>query len=133
VNEPITWVRDQLNTDERLALTATRNSWKVDSWRNEHGVEFLVMADYDQGPPAIALKSEADAAHIANNDPARVLRQVQAHRAILDEHRPTESAGPCWCCSDKRGDHAENWPCPTVRALISIYSDRDGYRQEWSA
>lgn len=77
-------LRAELDRLEAVALAATRNEWRVDHWCNERGTDHLVVADFDAGPPAFAIKNEADAAHIAAHDPAHALRTIQAHRKILD-------------------------------------------------
>lgn len=58
-------------------------------------------------------------------DPARVLAQCAAHRAIVEEHRLDGDV--CAMCGwqDERG-------CPTLRALASIYRDHEGFREEWA-
>jgi len=70
--------------------------------------------------------------------PARVLREVEAKRAILDRHAPHETAfdGPaCDWCSEDVDDRPqlakERWPCPDVLSLAAVYSDHPDYRPEW--
>ena len=73
----------------------------------------------------------AVAGHIARHDPARVLREVAAKRALLDLHR--------WqCCArDVTGYTVIEWydsrtdPCPTLRVMAAPYADRDGYNPAW--
>jgi Family of unknown function (DUF6221) len=67
-----------------------------------------------------------EAAHIARHDPGRVLREVAAKRAILSVHRPESNGGHAWCGADH-----EEWPCRTMRHLTAVYSDNEGYRDEW--
>ena len=68
-----------------------------------------------------------DAAHIAANDPAHVLRTVAAHRAILDQHPADEERE--WRCAECRSLR----PCPTVKLVASIYADRPGFNPSWRA
>jgi hypothetical protein len=92
------------------------------------------------------------AGHIIRWDPARVLREVEAKRKILDEaigwrHRVVED---CWytcpAATEERdgGDTCnENWTegvcnCGVERRrnaillpVAAIYSDRPGFREEW--
>lgn len=71
--------------------------------------------------------------HIANNDPARVLKQVAAMRLVLAEHeRHTLSddrvyCSACSCSFDSPVCDAEPWPCPTLRALAAFWSDHPGH------
>lgn len=72
--------------------------------------------------------------------------QVDAHSAILGEHRPTviralavdnEDIAECAVCADwdEGISWAEGpkmpWPCTTVRMLALSYRHRHGYREEW--
>jgi hypothetical protein len=61
---------------------------------------------------------KTDARHIARWDPARVLREVEAGRAILAEHRTAA------------GWSSENWP-RTLRLLAAVWSDHPDYQQKW--
>lgn len=66
------------------------------------------------------------------------MRQVKAYRAILDMHADSDfpydpEDGPGQYSWTARCDRCyKTWPCPTLRALASIYSDREGYREEWA-
>lgn len=67
------------------------------------------------------------AEHIAHFDPARVLRQVEAFRKVLEEHRPDRRwPRDCGVCRqyDELGNwDSVQWPCPTIRALAGIYGE----------
>jgi len=61
---------------------------------------------------------------------ARVLREVEAKRRILAEHRPypirgIESDG-CRMCRLP-------WPCLTVRAFAEVWSDHPDFDSSWIA
>lgn len=83
--------------------------------------------------------NRADAEHIARHDPARVLREVAAKRAILAEHkhapateRSTDDFG-CEICAYDRGDcvlYGWGW-CKTVRLLAAPYADHPDYDESW--
>lgn len=76
--------------------------------------------------------AKAIAHHIARHDPARVLRDVMAQRAIVDAYAVTD------------GDvelHLGNFPRKhgewdglglAVRQLATVYSDHPHYQQEWA-
>ena len=79
------------------------------------------------------------AAHIARHDPARVLREAAAKRAIVAAHRPVlhhdEDAGSACCAAETAFDvyaKAEPWPCPTIRAIAAVWSDHPDYRAQWA-
>ena len=72
--------------------------------------------------------------HIARHDPARVLREVTAKRAIIELHGRSHE------CStyDHNGDvdHC-SWcldpeDCSTLKALAAIYADHAEYNPEWA-
>lgn len=74
--------------------------------------------------------------HIARHDPARVLRECAAKRAIMDIH--SDRDGDCARCSDYAwfaildgGEH-EEFPCPTIRHLAAVYRDHPDYQPEWA-
>jgi len=74
------------------------------------------------------------AQHIARHDPARVLREVAAKRAILELHKPNSNLidqwTRCYHCNDDYGQRRP-YPCQTVRLLAAIYDGHPDYRQEW--
>jgi hypothetical protein len=109
MDDLITWLRAQLDDDERVAQEAI--SW---TWRPELTNEFV------------------SAEHIARWDPARVLAEVEAKRRILDLHEQAVPDG-----HDQMGyrfacEHcAQTTPCPTLRLLAQPYAERDGWQEEW--
>lgn len=148
MTEMIAWLRAQLDAEERIAREPTAPNWHYSPPLGGDGyLDF--EGSFEVGEQEVETRGfdPDDLAHIADHDPARVLRQVQAHRAILDEHQPAEgwAHGPgtnmdrgqvCGTCAGT--DRFEDlvgvtFPCATLRLIASIYSDRDGYRQEWSA
>lgn len=76
------------------------------------------------------------AIYVARHDPARVLREVESKRRIIELHRSvrvrsTGSAGgtieDCQMC-----DHfPAQYPCLTLRLLALPYADHSDYREEW--
>ena len=60
-------------------------------------------------------------AHAERHNPARVLREAEAKRAILAQHWPDE-----WGCQTCQGDMV----CPVLH-LAAVYSGHADYRQEW--
>lgn len=64
----------------------------------------------------------------------RDLRTVQAHRAILDAYELARSHPTSLVSSFVRGQDNGFWQGleEAVKELVSIYSDRDGYKEEWS-
>jgi len=110
--------------DEQAANEATDGPWRYDPTKvnaidrgeavfaGETGANATTIAS--TGPP-YDMQSMFDAVHIARHDPARVLAECEAKRAIvfLSEHG----------CGD---DYQR-----VQQALALPYADRPGYRLEW--
>ena len=72
---------------------------------------------------------KSDARHIARHDPARVLREVEAGRAILARYGSLASV-------TNLGEHLQRSQEQAglsfaIRQLAEIYSDHPDYRPEW--
>lgn len=72
----------------------------------------------------------------------RLAVTAAAHRAIVELHRPANYSSEsrimphcrqCWDADwyDEEPAMPVGWPCDTLRALATIYADREGYREEW--
>lgn len=148
MNDLISWLRTQLDTDAEIVETMRVGGYEHDTWvvqpsrsaRWSHVVALSrtlieppeAAAREDDQPVAIVQSGRWEDRHIANNDPARVARQVQAHRAILDDYdraleRRRQHPGDVASAADLLS------MVRTIKRLASIYSDRDGYKEEWSA
>ena len=57
----------------------------------------------------------------------RVLREVEAKRRIVGLHSGDNDT----MCQSWEGNYVEE-PCPTLRALASVYADHEDYRAEWA-
>lgn len=81
----------------------------------------------------------AVAEHIARHNPARILAECKAKRAIMEIHKiqqvPEDSPlrsddeWTCLFCDEDR------WPqgvCGTIRAIASVYGDHPDYQREWA-
>jgi hypothetical protein len=66
----------------------------------------------------------------------RLLREVEAKRAILAEHAALGEGYCPRCSQDEEQPLPVGWwvpaPCPTMRALAGIWSDHPDYHQEWA-
>ena len=73
------------------------------------------------------------AEHIAASDPARVLAECEAMRRIVGEHLPGGEDGKsyCGCCWLDDLRTWEPYPCPTMRAVASVYADHPDYQEAW--
>lgn len=144
MNELVDWLRAQLDEDARVARAAAEGH-PVGSWRPSEPFETTsgVLANADArdvviGPVGnwtgqVAGDHEGfgavhvtDAEHIARHNPARVLREVAAKRAIVD------AAG--WAREAENNDYTAGWAEGLEHSLYLLavaYDDRPGYRDEW--
>ena len=98
----------EANGDEWSCNLAT-----VEEWRSEVG-NWMMRRTY---AGTIEEMDPSAAGHIARHDPARVLREVEAKRQILQLHDEECCAV---CLDDVQG-------CPTYRALASIWCGHEDY------
>lgn len=151
MSDIVQFLRDRLDEDQAAADGAEADdaARRWTAWDDQlgHGVRDgngndVVYPDGTHTPE--------ESRHIARQDPARTLRQVAAHRAILDLHQPREAVvhrGDMWaepeqCCTEcspgrlalelMEGYEVVEWPCPTVRLLASAWSDHPDYDQSWA-
>lgn len=148
--------RDRLDEDAATAHVAgdARPEWYNDremcqvTTRDGAWVIAAFASEFKGSPQSI---HEADAEHIAQHDPARVLRDIDASRQLMDLHQPWpdhgEASGPdfectpttcslsphllvCTTCREEHG-LPEPWPCKTARLLVLPFVDHPHYRDEW--
>lgn len=116
----LAWLRAQLDDDERVAREATDGPWEISASTTSPIADVQgVTSSYEDYTCSIE-----DAEHIARWDPARVLAEIEAKRAILD-----------WLvdCEVKAFDG--NWWSlevgDAIRALAQPYADRPDFPEEW--
>lgn len=131
VGELVAWLRAQLDDDQAEAEAATPGPW-IDASGNAGDViveqlsdaEGHLVAEIETCVDHPDVDRAADAAHIARHDPAAVLADVAAKRAILDLHDAVPEEEHCAWDQERK-------PCQTVRLLASAYAHRPGYRDQW--
>lgn len=122
VDDLVAWLRAQLDEDERVAKTATSGGpWRVDgmSVRGQTRMNLTDVLVVRHTWP-----QEAD--HIVRHDPARVLREVEAKRRIIDQYT-TDINSDHWEARLAADDFGE----AALRLLALPYADRPGYQEEW--
>lgn len=107
MDDLIEWALIQVAEDERVAREIA-NLWRADVYAElAEDDDFPVMHD-DRVP------TQEEARHVVRWDPARVLKLTAPLRKALDEF---------------------SWEGAESRILVglveALYSDRDGYREEW--
>jgi hypothetical protein len=101
----VAFLRARLDEDERRARAALPR-WDDDA-----------MEWQDLGDEVYA--------HARWHDPARVLREVQADRAILAEYTAVRTLQGL---TGVEKDGYRDW---VLRICVAVYSDHEGYREEW--
>lgn len=139
MDDLVTWLRQQLDDDERVAREAdpepTAEDLEFGDWRSAWEDPYDPV--HPQGGPI--------ATHIQMHKPARVLAEVDAKRRIMAIHNrradvyPGDAGGTFDNCCDGCGYEGicddpvtENInDCPILRALALPYAGRPGCRDEW--
>ncbi|MFD6357928.1 DUF6221 family protein [Nocardia tengchongensis] len=135
------FIEARIAEDERAAKAATQGDWFWDGRELVIKTERLHASQTVIGVSGYDAELEIgapDVAHIARHDPARVLRQCAALRAIAGRHEAKNwewyedsrclrmvSGVICEECSGDIGDVL--WPCEEIRALAAIWSDHPDY------
>jgi hypothetical protein len=140
MDELVAWLGVQLDEDERTARAATwhddAGTWtahqsEYDSPRRSERRWFIidsmddgVITDVDPE----ASQPDGVARHIAEWDPERVLREIDAKRQALDHYARV-------CQLTKDGDEAyllaEGAVAKQIQIMATAYDHRPGYREEW--
>lgn len=91
-----------------------------------------------QGYSGTVMEMEGSARYgVIAVDPARLLAECAAKRAIIEMHRRTmdtygDALGDtCTMCADS-GPDAQPFPCDTLKALAAVYKDHPDYQPEWA-
>jgi hypothetical protein len=126
------FIEARLAEDEAMAMAAAADVNRL-AGRANWTSEARMVTDAEDPDWAIAdlspfIDDECLARHIARHDPARVLREVAAKRAIVADHAPSEVAPDA--CRRCKGGMA--FPCRTIRHLAAAWSDHGDYRAEWA-
>lgn len=110
----VQFLRDRLGEDEQAARVAAPGPWAVDGGSVYVGHPINEVVDYSES-----------AAHIARHDPARVLAEVEAKRAIVDWVE--ECRAFFWQTDGTLMPSAYRVLAP----LAAIYADHLDFRDEW--
>jgi hypothetical protein len=126
IEELINFVRQQINEDERLAREAGGTWHQTDPERETGRIEDESgeVVVYDEGSP-----NGWQAEHIARHDPARVLREVDSLRRVIElmaaQLKSAEVLPP------GHREAAAARARGALQLLAAIFADRPGFREEW--
>jgi hypothetical protein len=121
-------------TEDEAAAQDCVDSGAWSAFRHEEGLEWWVTsANFGHVVTTgyVGNKdSRPNAEHIARHDPARVLAEAAAKRAIVDEFVKRRDAPPesMDVAPEVAKISALKFAC---RALAAVYNDHPDYRQEW--
>jgi hypothetical protein len=136
----------RLDEDEAMAKAATPGPWVPagadDCWFVTSTTHGLVTTGCNETPGDGMLfieRDKRDARHVARHDPAQVLRDVAAKRAILKRWEFSRNQVAVGAVNEAAGYGASDpgWPLREnsheldVRSIAAVYSDHSDYRQEW--
>lgn len=122
MDDLVTWLRAQLDEDERVARATVPGPWHIGSTGlhvHSRNADLTVMENVDSpGPWHRALPE-----HITRWDPARVLAEVAAKRRVLDLYE----------CTEDRILSPDAWVLmkEAIELLALPHANRPGYLEEW--
>lgn len=110
--------------DEAAARACEIPSWEIDHNEQPPWVNGLCITAMDSTWDACIAVTDAE--HVVRHDPARVLAECAAKRAIIADCRPGTL--------DDLDAGEDNQPAPlwVARALAAVYKDHPDYQQEWA-
>ncbi|MEU5900519.1 DUF6221 family protein [Streptomyces venezuelae] len=128
MDDLVLWLGEQLDEDEADARAAATRS---PEWRLARPLDDEELGD-------AGLLRPAELKHAERHDPARVLREIDAKRRIIEQ---------CAYWNERAAREAADPPKypqpgldlgllldamnPILRALALPYADRPGYREDW--
>lgn len=138
MDDLVRWLGEQLDKDAARAeeaAAARGGHWSAQSWQNgRHAARHYVGASAEAGvvrsDSEIMTGGAAVVRHAAAHDPARVLREIDAKRKIVQLLAETIEAGENY----KGPDYYDGVnACERTLELLALpYADRPGYRAEWA-
>lgn len=144
MSDLVEFLRARLDEDESTAEAARRQVAEracpppqVDEWAARAGHWGVV-------PWLYSGRAEADLAqwgrveiatlandHVARHDPARVLAEVEAKRALLVLHARLDDQPFCATCDAPSGIPGPSQGCGTLSLLALPYADHPDYDERW--
>jgi len=128
----VEFLRQRLTTDEADALAASPGPWTMGGEGEVLAVDGITVAE---GFALSGRQLRATVDHIARHDPARVLRDVAAMRAILDEIVPLMDGMDDQIDSEFRISSDPPTPYASerlLRILAAIWADHPDFDPAWA-
>lgn len=139
MNDLITWLRAQLDEDERVACAVKPldHTYDMGGTRMEESHSVTRWIPHSEDGRHSSERDPAAAALFARHDPARVLAEVEAKRRVLDlatlaaQHEVQDVDGPISRLEKALARVTAPELEKVVRLLAVPYADRPGYLEEW--
>lgn len=141
MDELVQWLGEQLAADERIARAVrVPHDWHQGpgdddpEWVGDEMVlmwppEFHTPYEQDKHWRGLTMEGSELAAHIAEHDPARVLREIDAKRELL--RRYEAMAADVLVLTSGVQEILSEYRRVILPSLALPYADRTGYREEW--
>ncbi|MET9138876.1 DUF6221 family protein [Streptomyces parvulus] len=126
MDDLVQWLRAQLDEDERIANHTGQPST---SWQN-FDMRGELRDDHSRGTVAYC-PLPSTRRHIARHDPARVLLEIDADRALLKEYASAQAAVDANAHPDMYDVGRAQGLEEAVRRRASARADRPGYQESW--
>ena len=126
MDDLVQWLGQQIDDDERIARAASPGPWRANAEHDEVlAVDEITVAE---GFALSGGQLRATVDHIAEHDPARVLREIDAKRQALAQY-----ARVCELTMDGAEAYllAEGVAAKQIQIMATAYCYRPGYREEW--
>lgn len=139
MSDLVEFLRERLADDERVARAAGGQSWGHDGRGGHHEANPTAyctvtgpLNSFSHEPPAHVCGSARvpDATHIARHDPARVLAEVAAKRAVIEQYEHKQQSMALY---PNQGNANGLMAFDEVlRLLAAVYADHADYRSDWA-
>lgn len=142
MKELMEWLRVQLDKDERIARAACWDE-QSDVWTarppRDRYARYTVVDYLDDGVVVVTPENADDdgvGRHVAEWDPARVMREIDAKRGALAQYTAAvDRMDQAMRDDDTAAYRAARVEAqalqPVIRRDAAVYSERPGYREEW--
>ncbi|MER5875413.1 DUF6221 family protein [Streptomyces sp. NPDC001910] len=139
MNDLVQWLGEQFDEDQRIAEAAPRGPWSMDdagSIADADGTRVILAVGTTLDGRVSRWPEPPTVASVTAWDPARVLRETEAKRQIMECHESWVADNGDIICGRCGREHIDgrpggHFPCQTLRLLALPYTDRPGYREEW--
>ncbi|MFD9949701.1 DUF6221 family protein [Nonomuraea sp. NPDC059023] len=131
--ESVAWLRSVITEDMATAKAVDSQVWTAAQAQEEWYIQ-LEQGEAFGGDAEWGDLASEEATLIAIHDPRNTIARCEADLGLLDLHKYGEygecvtcdvGAQSCGCCG--WGD----FPCDTIKTVMSGYRHRDGFKPEW--